>query len=380
MAIRITSNGLTETGLQDTKHSKDKTFTLAEIKAYNKARFSEMLEDNILDQMVNLCSVLGVTEDDAEVLSTYVTTNGEFFSIPYIQIDKEGFLILTFGKVVIPLEYIPGVKSYMPKGIDLKLKPLAYVDDTKQVKAAYMSLKMEIEVDGLTDEVEYAISCKACKEVDLKAIVVKLQKGEIPDETLLQKMGSGGGFTKALKPWMLTRGFYQVVDSGEVGSYMYEGKSIPTRVGIVSPIDPVTGELSDETISVGMLAVPFKPMHLASVSAGYVNLIQIDGGYLNSDGNKGTIGFSAMVGQNPGEFNQKELHDFVKKSRAEMIRIRRGINSSNILSVEKVNQLREEYLAPKEKADDKAVNSSVPAPEKELVSESTKPDIDDIPF
>lgn len=368
-AIRFTSQLFTDTGIQDSVNSKDKSFTVDSITDYKKAEFGDELEENVLDHFLNLCKALNLS-GDTEVLNTYTTSNGEFFSIPYVMHDEEDQLCIALGKTTLPLTFAN--KLYSIEGCPIQFKPLGYLDNDKVLKAAYLGFDIETEIDGMTLDVPYSISCKAKKDIDLKALVMALQKGQPISPDLIGKMGKGGSFTKALKPFMLPKGTYQLLEAPDPVRVEFGTDSFITRSGKAQQIDIETGELIGEPVVVNLQMVPFKSIMLQRVKNGATMLFQIDGGYSTQDGKVSTLGTATIVASVGEELTIAKIKSTAQKFRTEMIAKRRTISSSSILKPEEIEALTAKFLAPK----DKATNNVAPVE----TSIAKTPAFDDIPF
>lgn len=368
MAIRITSNDVKVTGIDRIFPNKDTVLTVKEVTEYNADQFGGSLEPGVLDNLLTLCTALKLNEETA-ILNTYTTENGQFFGIPYVQLNTEGKLSLVFGKVVEPLVYNAKSKTYSIEGLELEFKPQAWINaDSKEITAAFFTLKFDVEVSGLDFTMEYSISCKTKKEIDFRALVGKLQKGDAELSEMLQQLGKGGSYEKALKPFHLPRGFYQITDLGELKSYQYQGKTCFSRSARVADINPNTGEQGSENFLVEVRALPFRAANLQQCDNGFVYLFQIDGAYKIDEGKYSTIGYGNAVGLKRGIFTPQELAHFVKVSRDECKNKRKTIKTGLILTQEQVDKELAIFTTPK---------NTIVSTEENLVK---VPQLDDLPF
>lgn len=349
-ATRITSTLLTDTGLMKSKVGKNSSFSFNEVKSFNELKFGDDLTTNALDDLLNLATALGVSADTS-ILTTYTTSNGDFFSIPSIQLNADGVLSLGMGsETSLLLVYNAKSKSYYIDNCEINFKPLAWIPETTPnvITSVYFSFSLELDFDGMSVDVQYSLPVKTKKDTDLKVVVVALQKGtQLTNEQLVQ-VGTGGSYTRPVKPWMLNKGFYKILQVNPMETP--KGQTFTIQNGYVGLVDN-NGNLSDDVRHfVSLKALPFKPLFLNQSINGWDVFIGIDGGFRTDDGKISTIGHCEQLGTNKGEFTEQEFKDFVIAARKVFMAKRRTVASKLILTEQQIQDAIVLANTPKDKA------------------------------
>lgn len=369
MTIRITSAALSVTQIQD---ESDK-FTFNQLANLNQEFFGDDIEPNVIDDVLELASVLGCVGEDI-ILTTYKTTNGIFFSCPSVQLSPEGNLSLYLGsEKSFEFIYDAKKKTYGIEGLELSFKSALYTNDQKEAKGVNLMLKYDKEIDGLDIEVEYALQVKTKPEQDFRLVAKALQSGEIPNSDVLVQVGSGGSYSISLKPWMLPKGFYLI--SGMKPVVVLPQLTI--HEGYARPVDDNGDFVGDEEYLISMNSAPFKQngsnMIINQARLGTPVVFGIDGGFRMSMGIS-TIGDAQILRNKDGKFNVVGFKAFKASAKSNFIAKRR-MNSNTVMSEADLKIAGQEYLDKRNKGP-VAVNAIVATAE----TLSITPQLDNVPF
>jgi hypothetical protein len=182
-------------------------------------------------QLGDFARELGCTDDDT-ILSCYKGGDGKtYFALPSVMRDKDGVLSLSFGKMsytILTTEVTETVKNkqvtsviHTVNGVTITPTAIRDREDNTKITGVRFTFATSIDLDGLTEDVEFNLPIRIEKDSDYKAILLALKAGETPEA--IRQMSSGVRFT--IKPFMLPLGAYKLLS---YKSFEYNQPNKPT--------------------------------------------------------------------------------------------------------------------------------------------------------
>jgi hypothetical protein len=336
-------------------------------------------------QLGDFALELGCTDEDV-ILSCYKGGDGKtYFALPSVMRDKEGVLSLSFGKMsysILATEITETLKNkqvtstvHTVNGVTITPTAIRDREDNTKITGVRFTFATSIDLDGLTEDVEFNIPIRIEKDSDYKAILLALKAGETPEA--IRQMSTG--FRLTIKPYMLPPSAYKLLSYKTPPTGEWAGKIWSGDCRDVA---------TDVTFSIELSTKPFKDNQaFRSICGGGVTgkgvYFVVGGAFDMGDNKTSTLIDAKQLTEVNGVVEEGLWSRFMEMANA-TINATRTSNQGKILSAEQIAEKREALEAKqmaKLASRAEAKNGTVPTGNTLAKNpEAAEGDFDEIPF